>query len=143
MVGAAFLSLHNVKDACAEFLITRFHPQNVLGIRHFADSLSCTPLLEQSNKYIQQYFQEVAQSDEFLNLSQSDLKELVSRDELHVTSEQQVFEAVVKWVKHDLSKRRECLPELFSLVRLPLLTPECLVDYVAKEELIRSSHQCR
>lgn len=143
MIGASFFALHKVKDVCAEFLQTRFHPHNVLGIRHFADTLSCAILLEQANKYIQHYFQEVSLADEYLNLSICDLKELVTSDELHVTSEQQVFEAVLRWVKHDEENRVKNLPELLALVRLPLLSPEYLADHVAKEDLIRSSHQCR
>ncbi|XP_043466552.1 kelch-like protein 18 [Leptopilina heterotoma] len=143
MIGASFFALHKVKDVCAEFLQTRFHPHNVLGIRHFADTLSCAILLEQANKYIQHYFQEVSLADEYLNLSICDLKELVSSDELHITSEQQVFEAVLRWVKHDEENRVKNLPELLALVRLPLLSPEYLADHVAKEDLIRSSHQCR
>ena len=59
-----------------------------------------------------------------------------------IFSEEQVFEACMRWVKHHES-RSEYLPELLSEVRLPLLTPLYLTDRVATEELIRSSHQCR
>lgn len=57
-------------------------------------------------------------------------------------SEEQVFEACMRWVKH-VEERNEFLPELLSQVRLPLLSPLYLTDRVATEELIRSSHQCR
>lgn len=143
MVGASYVQLHKVKDACADFLRRHFHPHNVLGIRHFADSLSCNSLMEEADKYIQQYFHEVSQEEEFLNLSFADVKELISRDELHVVSEEQVFEATMRWVKHDNETRSPNLPELLALVRLPLLTPHYLADHVAKEKLIRTSHQCR
>lgn len=143
MVGASFLGLHNVKNACADFLKLRFHPHNVLGIRNFADMLSCTPLLDQSNKYIHRFFEDVSLSEEFLNLSFNDLKELVGNDDLNITSEKDVFKAVLRWLKHSVDNRKDCLPDLLALVRLPLLPPEYLVDYVAKEELVRTSHQCR
>ncbi|XP_015600929.1 kelch-like protein 18 [Cephus cinctus] len=143
MVGAAFFQLLKVKDACADFLKRRFHPQNALGIRRFADTLSCAPLMVDADKYIQQYFHEVALADEFFSLTYLELKELVSRDELHVVSEEKVFEAVMRWIKYDSESRVIYLPELLSLVRLPLLTPHYLADHIAKEELIRSSHQCR
>lgn len=143
MVGASYLALHKVKDICAEFLQTRFHPQNVLGIRHFADTLSCVNLLEEANKFINRFFQEVAQGEEFVNLSLNDLKDLICKDELYISSEQLVFEAVMRWVKHGDETRSEKLPELLSLVKLPLLPPEYLVDHVAKEEIIRLSLPCR
>lgn len=69
MVGASFLQLNKVRDACAEFLISRFHAYNVLGIRQFADSLSCAQLVTAAEKYIHLYFAKVALSDEFLSLS--------------------------------------------------------------------------
>lgn len=57
-------------------------------------------------------------------------------------SEEQVFEACMKWVKH-CDGRGEHLPKLLAEVRLPLLTPLYLTDRVATEELIRTSHKCR
>ena len=68
----------------------RLHPNNVLGIRTFADTLGCSCLVEATNRYIQKYFLEVSHSDEFLNLQLADVKEIISRDELHVTNEEQV-----------------------------------------------------
>lgn len=54
-----------------------------------------------------------------------------------------MFEACMRWVKHDVEKRKEHLPELLSLVRLPLLTPLYITDRVRNEEHIRFSIQCR
>lgn len=70
--------------------LIRFHPHNVLGIRQFADTLGCSMLVEAAEKYIQQYFHDVSLSDEYLNLSSSELLDIVKRDELHVISEEQV-----------------------------------------------------
>lgn len=59
-----------------------------------------------------------------------------------IFSEEQVFEACMRWVKYH-ENRAQYLPELLSQVRLPLLSPLYLTDRVATEELIRTSHQCR
>ncbi|GLG94694.1 hypothetical protein R5R35_004288 [Gryllus longicercus] len=143
MVGASFLQLTKVRDACSEFLKKRFHPNNVLGIRTFADTLGCVPLVEASDKFIQKHFRDVSASEEYLLLSRSDLLDIVKRDELCVLSEEQVFEAIMRWVKKDPEARKWDLPQLLSNVRMPLLTPHYLADHVAAEELIRSSHECR
>ena len=55
----------------------------------------CTTLVEACNKYILKYFVEVARSDEFLSMEQKDTVEILSNDELHVSSEEQVLSAVV------------------------------------------------
>lgn len=143
MVGASFLQLNQVKDACAHFLKQRFHPNNVLGIRTFADTLGCSALITEADRYIHQYFYDVSMSDEYLSLSCPALFSILQTDELHVFSEEQVFEAVMRWVKRDPDARKKDLPKLLATVRMPLLTPQYLTDRVAVEELIRTSHECR
>lgn len=143
LVGASFLQLHRVRDACCDFLKKRLHPSNVLGVRAFADTLGCSSLVVSANKFVQKHFVEVSKSEEFLNLGFAEVKEIIGRDELYVLSEEQVFEAVMDWVKRDPDKRMMYLPELLTRVRMPLLTPHYLTDKVATEEFIRSSHKCR
>lgn len=72
------------------YQLSRFHPCNVLGIRTFADQLSCSHLVEEADKYIQQYFHDVSLSDEYLSLLKNELLDIVRRDELHIISEEQV-----------------------------------------------------
>lgn len=142
MVGASFLQLHTVREGCGNFLKQRFHPQNVLGIRQFADTLSCRSLVKAADQFIDQYFYEVSVSEEYLCLGMNEVLHILHRNELHVDSEEQVFEACLRWVKH-LEERTEHLPKLLAEVRLPLLTPLYLTDRVATEELIHTSHKCR
>jgi len=143
MMGASFLQLSRVRDACADFLQLRLTPQNVLGIRHFAESLGSNSLVTAAEKFIQKNFKMVSESEEFMNIPFDQVLELVGRDELHVGSEEAVFLAVMRWIKQDTDTRETRLPSLLVQVRLPLLTPQFLADKVSSEEMIRSSHQCR
>lgn len=52
---------------------------------------------------------------------------------LKVPSEETVFEAVMKWIKHKFEDRKEHLPILLENVRLPLLTPRYLTDVIDSE----------
>ena len=143
MMGASFLQLSVVRDACADFLMTRLLPHNVLGVMNFADTLGCISLVKACQKFIKKFFSHVVQSDEFLMLPLSQVKDLISDDELEVASEELVFESVMHWVNFDKSTRKEQLPQLLYCVRMPLLKPQYLSDKVAPEELIRNSHKCR
>ncbi|XP_043231465.1 kelch-like protein 18 isoform X2 [Amphibalanus amphitrite] len=143
MLGAAFLQLTTVREACAKHLIKELTPSNALGIRKFGSELHCTALAGAADTYIQKWFASVTESEEFLQLGERELRDILARDELHVDTEELVFEAALRWVKHDTELRTECLPGLLSLVRMPLLTPQYLTDHVATEPLIRSSHLCR
>ena len=91
MMGASFLQLSKVRDACAEFLQVRLSPQNVLGIRTFAERVGSINLVKSSDKFLQKHFKAVSESEEFLGVGLEDVSELVGRDELHVISEEVVF----------------------------------------------------
>ncbi|XP_029774943.1 kelch-like protein 18 isoform X1 [Suricata suricatta] len=143
LMGASFLQLQSIKDACCTFLRERLHPKNCLGVRQFAETMMCAVLYDAANSFIHQHFVEVSMSEEFLALPLEDVLELVSRDELNVKSEEQVFEAALAWVRYDREQRGPCLPELLSNIRLPLCRPQFLSDRVQQEDLVRCSHKCR
>lgn len=112
MVGASFLQLIKVRDACADFLASKFHPHNVLGIRRFADSMSHSVLVTAADNYINNFFLKVVHSDEFMALSFEELLLLVQRDELNVPTEEPIFEACMKWVKAEHVDRTSLLPQV-------------------------------
>jgi kelch-like protein 18 len=143
MMTASFLQLSRVRDACAEFLMAKLCPSNVLGARSFADTLGCTSLVMACQKFIKKFFSRVAETEEFLALTVEELAEVVGEDELFVSTEEEVFNAVLRWVKFNPEERQDSLALLLAKVRLPLLTPQFLSDIVAAEDLIRSSHRCR
>jgi len=164
LVGASYLNLKSVKEACCSFLVEHLHPRNVIGMRAFGDHHDCQHLVESSNKFIANNFSEVVNHEEYLHLSSSEVSALISRDDLYIPSEEVVFSAVIKWTLYpsnaedegrwtkDEDEELECgktedrkavLPSLLALVRLPLLTPAFLADVVAKEQSVRESLPCR
>ncbi|XP_067887622.1 kelch-like protein 18 [Heterodontus francisci] len=143
LIGASFLQLQNVKDVCCTFLRERLHPKNCLGVRQFAETMMCTVLYDSSNSFIHQHFVEVSMSEEYLALPFEEVLELVARDELNVKSEEQVFEAVLAWVRFDRENREDYLPQLLTKVRLPLCRPQFLTDRVQQDDLVRCCHKCR
>ena len=60
------------------------------------------------------HFEEVVRSEEFLQLEVTQLLELVGADDLCTQSEEQVYEAVMAWVKHDPVNREKYLAELLE-----------------------------
>lgn len=53
---------------------------------------------------------QVMESEEFLLLPVNQLVDIISSDELNVRSEEQVYNAVVNWVKFNIAERRSHLP---------------------------------
>uniref|UniRef100_A0AAQ4QCW7 Kelch-like protein 20 n=1 Tax=Gasterosteus aculeatus aculeatus TaxID=481459 RepID=A0AAQ4QCW7_GASAC len=138
--AACLLQLAEIQEACCEFLKRQLDPSNCLGIRAFADTHSCRELLRIADKFTQHNFQEVMESEEFMLLPANQLIDIISSDELNVRSEEQVFNAVMAWVKYSIQERRPQLPQVCTracvspwrsnaiptlLLSLPLLMSLC------------------
>ena len=140
--AACLLQLHEVQDACCKFLEKQLDPSNCLGIRAFADTHACPSLLKAAHAFTQQRFIEVTSSEEFLLLPVQQLIDIISSDEVNVRCEEQVFTAVMNWVRHSPADRKDQLPTILQHVRLPLVSPKFLVQ-VSSDSLIRADEVCR
>lgn len=141
--AANLLQLTEVRDACCNFLKQQLHPSNCLGFMAFADLHACPDLLSASQRFAQKHFPEVRMSDEFVHLPANTVIELISSNDLGVLSEEDVFEAVIQWVKHDRENRNTHLPNLIQHVRYELLSSNYILKHVAEEELLNSNPSCK
>ncbi|KAF5283994.1 hypothetical protein FQR65_LT13628 [Abscondita terminalis] len=141
--ASSILQMSTVREACCRFLMKQLHPTNCLGIRSFADTHSCKELHRRSHCFALQNFQQVVATEEFLLLPFQEIEELISNGQLNICSEEDVFTAVLNWVKHDLSERKQYVAQLMEHVRLPLVNREFLMTRVDCEKLVREDSQCR
>ncbi|KAJ8371039.1 hypothetical protein SKAU_G00110670 [Synaphobranchus kaupii] len=141
--AASLLQLNGVRDACCKFLLSQLDPANCLGIRSFADTHSCSDLLKSAHKYVLQHFVEVSKTEEFMLLPLKQVLDLISSDSLNVPSEEEVYKAVLSWIKHDTDGRRQHVPRLMKCVRMPLLTRDFLMSNVDTELLVRHHTECK
>lgn len=141
--AACLLQMAEIQEICCEFLKRQLDPSNCLGIRAFADTHACRDLLRFADIFTHNNFQEVMESEEFLLLPVTQLLDILSSDELNIRSEEEVFTAVINWVKYSVSERRGHLPEILQHVRLPLLAPKFLVGVVSSDPLVKSDESCR
>ncbi len=109
----------------------------MLNVRQFAMALGCNSLVRAADRFLQKHFTPVSKTEDFLALPVGDVFEILSRDELFVSNEEQVFEAAMAWVRKDENSRKEYMATLLSCIRLPLLKPHYITDRVASDELIR------
>lgn len=142
LIGATLLQMDEVCNACITFISKTLHPGNALEILNFASSVHFVALKAAAEEYVLKHFVEISHSEDFLDMSFSDLKELISKDELHVMNEEEVFQAVIAWVKKSPSAREKGLPHLLAVIRMPLLSYHYLSTVVASEELIKKSVYC-
>ncbi len=141
--AASILQLNWIRDQCSKFIEKQLDSSNCLGIRSFADTYSCPTLQKSADLYARHHYLDVLDSKEFVDLSVDDLATLLKSDDLNVQNEEQVFDSVMKWVKHDVDNRKNFLANVVRHVRLPLLDRTYLVSKVGTEPLIRHNEDCR
>ncbi|XP_077292532.1 kelch-like protein 15 [Arctopsyche grandis] len=84
---------------------------------------------EKIDDYLLDNFLKITKHQTFLNMSADDVKRLLSSDDLQVSSEEQVFEGLSQWVKHDFINRKNHLYSLMKCIRFPL----CSVSFLLEE----------
>ena len=85
----------------------------------------------------------MAKQEEFFNLSHCQLATLISRDDLNVRCESEVFHACINWVKYDCEQRRFYVQALLRAVRCHSLTPHFLQMQLQKCEILQSDSRCK
>lgn len=134
--AANLLQLDGVVEACCDFLASQLHPSNCLGICRFSSTHTCSSLWKKCNMFMQQRFPEIALHEEFLELGFDEVYKIVSDSNLNVRGEEQVYEAVLSWVRHRLDERKCHVSDLLKCVRMPLMSATYLSREVRKEPLL-------
>lgn len=141
--AASLWELSAVQGWCCEFLIKQLDPANCLGVRSFADTHSCKELFQASDEYIRNNFSKVVQTEEFLLLSSKDVEDLVSESTLNVSGEEDVYNAVFRWIEYDITSRKKFLTPFFAHIKLPLVSQQFLLERVSTEKLIQDNFECK
>ena len=141
--AANLFEMRGVVEACCTFLASQLHPSNCLGIRSFAGVHHCTGLLNKCNMFMQQRFPEIALHEEFLELGFEEVQLIVSDSSLNVRGEEQVYEAVLSWIKHKMKERKPYVSKLLKCVRMALMSATYLSREVKREPLLMESYDGR
>ena len=143
LTAAAVFQLDLVVHACCEFMKRHLHPSNCLEMRAYAELHGCSDFIEAADTYSRSCFLSLMNTEALLKTSFRHFLSIISGDDLFVKREEQVFEAVIAWLRYDLKSREKHLPELFSQVRLPLIATEYIIQRVERDSSIRSNLACR
>ena len=138
---ADYLIIPSLKTKASLFLEGTVNASNCLALESFASQYNCESLKQVSVAYEIENFQGVSRSEDFRALDSEKVKELICQDKIHVSEEEQVYEAVISWVKHDLPSRECLLPELLKCLRLFSMSKNSLRKLL-EEELISKNLSC-
>ena len=146
LVGTAnFLQLHNLKEMGISYLEQKLCPANAVEILLIADKHQCDTLVLSAEKLIKDNFVLVSKTDGFMKLTFEMLHQFIQSEDIRVVKEEEVYEAVMTWMKSDFGVSTDKLnqmPDLFQEVRFPLMPPPYLREILEKEELVIRDKLC-
>jgi len=135
---ADYLIIPSLKTKVSEYLKESIDATNCLQLESFAAQFRCESLEEAAFAFALENFPSVVKSDDFNALDFEKVKQLVSHDEIIVSREEEVYDAVISWVKHDILSRECLLPELLRCLRLFSMSKYSLREILMEELVIKS-----
>lgn len=140
--AADVLQFHGVKNACFRFFKSQMNKTNCIRTWLFADSHNCTELLEASLKFIEVNFLDIIRGNEFLSIEVDTVCRIIALEDIAITCEEQVYDAVLGWINHNPTQRKSKAIEVFQYVRFPSMNREYLLHIVDNEPIIRDDPDC-
>lgn len=117
--AASQLEFVEIEEECSKFLETMLekNPLNCLSYYFTAFYYNFDDLMMLAKRLMCEHFVKIKDAKEFFLLDFHVLLEIVRSDDLKVDREEDVFNAVVKWLNHDQSNRKQYSADLLKLIR--------------------------
>lgn len=113
-----------------------------VAVHNLAHMYTLDQLAEEAANTIRRNFHKVIRYEEFYMLPFHLVQDWLSDPEIIVDSEQELFEAILKWVHQNTEERERHFEGLFRLLRLPQISPTFLTRVVKKEPLVANNAAC-
>jgi hypothetical protein len=144
IIHAAFsLGMDLLIQECEEYLGKHLHSGNCIEMMALAENYSCESLLQKSKLCITEHFLKLRGTQPFYRMSADQLQIIIADDDLNITKEEEVYEALISWIRYDFERRKGYLKTLLSHVRLSCLSRRYLVSTVEREPLVMGSDFCK
>ncbi|XP_035260120.1 kelch-like protein 10 [Anguilla anguilla] len=133
-----------ITQACCDFLESQLCPQNCIGIWKFTKFYFCPELQRHAYRFILHHFEEIGYtSEEFLELTPSQLCDIIEKDDLNVEQEEVVFDTILRWIAHAKATRKSFMSMLLPKVRMALMNADYFMNNVKKNSLVKDSEECK
>ncbi|XP_040183000.1 kelch-like protein 28 isoform X1 [Rana temporaria] len=126
------LQIRAMQDLCSSYLVKRLDDENCLWIYRLAHSHNHGIFLEGTLNYIGRNLSSLSGTEDFFHLEIGELVNVLSSDDLMVSSELAVYDLARSWWEFRTQKDNPLPLELLKALRLPLLNPEEL-EKVSKD----------
>ena len=117
-------------------------PSNCLYYLGLGEKYDLRTITESAQNCLLTNFSVVCVQDKFLELSKEVLREYVKSEMLNCESELEVFWAIVRWLKHESSRKNDGV-DLLRHVRYGLMLPRELLNEVWNESMVVGNEECQ
>ena len=133
LTSAVFFQTRDILDRLEDHVVRHLTVENCLEYYSKADEYGMKDLQKTIIRYISWHFTEVVALDAWLELAASKVALLVCNDVLNIEKEEDVYEALWQWFKHDEEERESQCKKLFCHVRFFQLDPAFITDRVVPD----------
>lgn len=140
---ANMYQIPSIFSVCVSYLQEKMVLGNCLAIFRLGLLLDCPRLALAAREFICERYPVVVRDQDFLQLGASELGILITSDALNVECEEQVFESLMDWVKHDETNRLKHVPELLQCIRFRLIPLDYFKEKVERHQYIRFNQEIK
>ena len=139
---ADYLIIPSLRAKSCQVISQSMSHTNCLLFYYAAMRYQCTELQERTRNFIFANFMSVTGTDDFLELSRKQVEEWISRDEIKVKSEEEVFQVIVKWMEEREIGEHEEFFQLLRHVRLMHVPRSYVLSNILPHPLVKGSETC-
>lgn len=121
LVAAHLFELTHVVQMCFEFYRKNLTVSNALSCLIMAGTYDKDDLREVAEKYVCRKFILIVEDPSFHQMTAENLSVLLSWNDIIINSEEDVFNAAVKWINANRNEREKYFPMLMKAVRFSLI----------------------
>ena len=136
-----YLLMESLKTTIDEFLKDSLTVSNFWQL--FALAKHCDGLSEITkgiSKMVLNSYWEITKSDEFLEITEADMRVFLSNDEI-VSSEAEMLESLIRWYKNSKQQREVSFKSLLRLIHMPSI-PDLYLKFLAEKEGVDELRSC-
>uniref|UniRef100_A0A8C5GSZ2 Kelch like family member 10 n=1 Tax=Gouania willdenowi TaxID=441366 RepID=A0A8C5GSZ2_GOUWI len=135
-------NVKSLEQTCFEALKDHLCPEKCIGLWQFTKVWYIPILFKlkyEAFHFICENFEEVSLCEEFLQLAEQELADILGQDDLTVTQESTVYQSVLRWINHMPEERQGAISTLLPKVRLGLMDKSYITDNVLNNEVVKTN----
>ena len=139
---ADYFLISSLKARSSKFILQSLSISNCITAYYFALKYQWEELQSGARSYILRRFSAVVETNDFLNLSSKQVEEWISRDDIVIKGEEEVFEVVLRWIEKKGSRNYQTFYDLFQHVRFIYVPRNYLCTVILPHRLVKDRRTC-